>query len=114
MGSFIVKRPFTCSSATRKNYRAMLNARLLDASGYRAFIFAPAFAGRRPSALDDAEQPQDEDQEQDSAKTYIHVVLRILFCSYNKRRERPVPIVTEPFVTLDGYDFTSGESRGFA
>jgi hypothetical protein len=79
MGSFIVKRPFTCSSATRKNYRAMLNARLLDASGYRAFIFAPAFAGRRPSALDDAEQPQDEDQDEDSAETDIHALSPFVF-----------------------------------
>jgi hypothetical protein len=47
-------------------------SQIADALNYTAFTFGNFADACRTGWLDDAEQPQDQDQEQDSAKTDIH------------------------------------------
>jgi hypothetical protein len=63
--------------------------------------------------LDDPEQPQDEDQDQQTAKTDIHLKflpfrVAAVTASMGRRSSRFAP------VTPQGYYFTRPESAGFA
>lgn len=52
--------------------------------------------------LDDAEQPQDQNQDQNTAKTDIHDTLLCWFCCCNGERHLVVPVVTAPVETCLG------------
>jgi len=75
-------------------YSPILNAGLAVAGLATAAI--PPKAG-----LYHSKQPQDEDQEQDSAKTDVHSFLHILFCIINRGFGGPVPIVTVPLPAIE-------------
>jgi hypothetical protein len=49
-------------------------------------------------ALDHTQKPQDEDQEQDSAKTDIHLIPPVSCCFQNGRAALAVPVVTQPYI----------------
>jgi len=89
--------------ATRRNYLAMLNARLT--------------AGRRSipkGRSDDAEQPENQDQDQQPTKSDIHDSPPLSSLRKNRARRRRVPNVAAAHRLTLRYYFTRQQQAGFA
>jgi hypothetical protein len=69
--------------------------------------FAGSAARRSPDDRSDyAEQPEDQDQDQQSAKTDIHVLPPLCFWNENREHGGCVPTVSETVRNFARYDFT--------